>query len=467
MAKEPTAKNLFVLENLEPRIMLSADPVLGVAGAGIAGDLENSIQNELSEKPVIDVVLAGEDIQTERQNQEIASYDPSAELDDIFSSLPENENSSDNSSLNDDVIEEDLSNDADHLVDDSESELITNSMMDLTDFARLLENELLARINHGRDHHPIESLTAYFFDAFETLINRSVYEYFNDSVDPPSMDGLISAIEDTFAQQDDTELVLTVDEISGTYDMGADEMLFELDVSADQDASLRLDLVQDADGSEVIDINYSAAIDLGIDFGIDIADEKGLFVETADLCLVVDAETNAADETVADVVDDLDLDISISVKPADAEIERIFSSDLRNRSLGQLADVARVNTTIQSGDKLVRFAALPYLLTALITDNDSLSFNDGEGNTYLPQVDPTPATDFSTDHEFEDIVFHRKGSIVTLAIFLSGSPLENTQNLTEDLGQTSDVGAVLSSSLLDSQLTLIRTDILVEQDLRM
>ena len=119
MAKEPTAKNLFVLENLEPRIMLSADPVLGVAGAGIAGDLENSIQNELSEKPVIDVVLAGEDMHTERRNQEIGSYDPAAELDDIFSSLPENEISSDdNSSLNDDVIEEDLSNGTDHLVDD-------------------------------------------------------------------------------------------------------------------------------------------------------------------------------------------------------------------------------------------------------------------------------------------------------------------------------------------------------------
>ena len=89
--KDPEPHNLFNLESLEPRIMLSGDPLLGAVDLSAPDEQEDLIKND-SEVPPAEEIFLNQEIQTSANfltNPD--EYQPSNSLDDIFAGLDEDD----------------------------------------------------------------------------------------------------------------------------------------------------------------------------------------------------------------------------------------------------------------------------------------------------------------------------------------------------------------------------------------
>ncbi len=82
--------NLFELENLEPRVMLSGDPVVGAIGIIVAPDSFDYENSVLDRKPPIEEKINPDVISSENLNNfEPLEYNPSEKISDIYSGLVE------------------------------------------------------------------------------------------------------------------------------------------------------------------------------------------------------------------------------------------------------------------------------------------------------------------------------------------------------------------------------------------
>ncbi|MCP4626347.1 MAG: DUF4347 domain-containing protein, partial [bacterium] len=85
--KRPVVHNRFELENLEPRILLSADPGPGSMAGVLSDDLGPDLDT-LLQRPAVAEVMTGAEAHFQENFQQISvPYDPSRKLDDIFSGL--------------------------------------------------------------------------------------------------------------------------------------------------------------------------------------------------------------------------------------------------------------------------------------------------------------------------------------------------------------------------------------------
>ena len=83
--KRSAPPNLFELENLEPRILLSGDPLLGAVQIGAPGELDPLSDNDQFNTPAEEIKISDEDLPSESPTRVISDYNPSQELENIFS----------------------------------------------------------------------------------------------------------------------------------------------------------------------------------------------------------------------------------------------------------------------------------------------------------------------------------------------------------------------------------------------
>ena len=89
MMKQSQPQNLFELEGLEQRILLSGDPLPGIVLAGLPEEPDSMFDTDPGLSPVEDVQLSDHDYLQETSSQDSDSYDPSDEIVDIFAGLTE------------------------------------------------------------------------------------------------------------------------------------------------------------------------------------------------------------------------------------------------------------------------------------------------------------------------------------------------------------------------------------------
>ena len=88
-------QNLFQLEGLEPRILLSVDSPLGAMQVGAPDELDPLFDSDSHIPPAEEVLLSHEGDTQEPSSSHSDSYDPAEQLDDIFSGLEEEDLSDD------------------------------------------------------------------------------------------------------------------------------------------------------------------------------------------------------------------------------------------------------------------------------------------------------------------------------------------------------------------------------------
>ena len=155
MTSEP--ENIFQLEGLEERIMLSGDSLFGAAPVAAAEQLEPLFDPLAEDLPVEEVQVFGEDIPQDQTAQGSSAYNPAQDLTDIFSGLSEEE-------LN--VAQ------ADNVLPDERTDLAVHDEI----------KSALSATDSSSEERPAE-----LYDVLDTRLRKSVYDYFGDSLDPPCL----------------------------------------------------------------------------------------------------------------------------------------------------------------------------------------------------------------------------------------------------------------------------------------
>lgn len=243
-------QNPFELENLEPRILLSNDFLVGaVPAAAPAGpNFPNSIDmgQEIPQEILSIEEIAYSQATSNQTYQQPIQYDPSKNVADIFAGLTE--------------IESVAGQDGDASSDAAPATAKTSSGADtevaaessLTDQA-ISEGEKLAIIagiaelaNLGAD---LESFDAFgdalpltdgttagrllkFHEVLDSRLASPVYDYFSDVTDPPTVAGLLAVLQGNYGSTD-AGLTVCINAVS----VGSGDVKSEISIVVDLDAA--------------------------------------------------------------------------------------------------------------------------------------------------------------------------------------------------------------------------------------
>jgi len=213
--KKSDPHNWFKLENLEPRILLSADTALAASAIDLPKETESGL--DLGLLPLDEVALGDEDRLKDNPYQNQSTYDPSLALDDIFAGLAEDnltdlsedelvheiESGHDEAHGFEDEYEDEYEDDDEDDNFSFEESVITSHQQDrivpglqaLSRVGSVLENfaEFATRLTLSSDGTVRE--LAGFEEIRDTRLAISVYDHFNDALDPPGAQGMLQTIE--------------------------------------------------------------------------------------------------------------------------------------------------------------------------------------------------------------------------------------------------------------------------------
>ena len=256
--------NRFKLENLEPRILLSADTAVA-SPCDLLDECESDLGTDLL--PQIDeVALGDEDRLDQNSYQNQTTYDPSQSLDDIFAGLDENdddltvlsddENDSESEYKDDlaggfeDEIEGEDDHDHDHAngFEDEDEHEDENSSYGVSVITPHQKDQIvrglkaLSRLGGvlekfdaiGATITPTIDLFVGEFiglkEILDTRLAKPVYDYFNDAMDPPDTGGVLQTIEQISGDYGDLDI--TVDCLDGGVTPCGDVLQFDLKIDA-------------------------------------------------------------------------------------------------------------------------------------------------------------------------------------------------------------------------------------------
>ena len=289
----------FELENLEPRILLSGDPLLG-AIASLAPADPDSEESPLS---TLEEVLTSEETDAyDSPSADSESYDPGAPLDDIFSGLTGEDLSSDDGEGAAEPAETD---DATLPIGDHQEEQILHGLTELTRLGETLEaSEVMTSPLPGLGEASLGGLIG-VGEILDSRLAKPVYDYFGDAVDPPTAEGVLEALQNSLNTLGD--LGIKVSSLEGVSASGDGTVRFDIAFTASRDGQL-LPGAEETGSGQGIPADYVATLTLDISFGVDsdLADGFFLVVRSFTVNLTVSSGTAGAMSGEAGV--DVDLD---------------------------------------------------------------------------------------------------------------------------------------------------------------
>ena len=222
--KQSEPQNLFELEGLEQRILLSGDLFLGAISAGLPDEPDPLFDADSGLPSVEEVQLSDHDCLQNTSPQGSDPYNPSDELVDIFAGL-ENQSAEES---DEDIPEDQL--DIDPVSSESCLGLLANSNISvvqkaaiinglgaLADFGDLLEDfsDFAVFLPIIKDSS-VGSLLG-LYDILDTRLKTPVFDYFNNSLDPPTTDGFTDALQEISGIVDDIDV--TISALTGGYNV--------------------------------------------------------------------------------------------------------------------------------------------------------------------------------------------------------------------------------------------------------
>ncbi len=274
----------YEIENLEPRILLSGDPLVGALASIAPGDPDS----EESSYTTLEEVLASEESNAyDPPSADSESYDPAESLDDIFSGLTVDDVSGSEVDEAEDASGADETYDPNLPIGDSEE---TQILLGLTELVRLGEtvelSDAMSTPLSGLDGDVSLGELLGLGEILDSRLATSVFDYFGDAVDPPTGEGVVKALNDSLNTLGDLEI--KVSSLEGGFVSGDGEFRFDIRLTASREGQLLLgDGETGSDQAQPAD--YTVTLELDISFGVDLDRTDGFFlvVRTFDIDLTV------------------------------------------------------------------------------------------------------------------------------------------------------------------------------------
>ncbi|MFC1869575.1 LEPR-XLL domain-containing protein, partial [Thermodesulfobacteriota bacterium] len=355
--KRSQPPNPFELENLESRILLSGDPLVGMVDS-IVPDEPDSLDTGLEIPPLEENFNSGENDSQNPIYQQSLQYDPSQNLTGLFSGLDEEDPpvDQDEDSSSDTAVTVPLS---DRSITEGEKSAIILGMEELANLGRLLQDfdafgvplPLINDTTLGQLLGPYEVL--------DDRLSTPVYDYFQDAIDPPTTEGLLATLQGVTGTND---LVVTVDAVKGGYDADADEIRFDIDFQTTRKGEVYLHtgpLTEDLgfEFEEDTQSEYVAGITFDFVFGVDLEGGRNEFFLdvhelTADLDITATAlnssaslETSPVSLQVVNGTVDLDARVTVQFDETIAGDGRITLTELQSITSETIEDFVHLAPT--------------------------------------------------------------------------------------------------------------------------
>jgi len=313
--------NRFELENLEQRILLSADTALTSLSGALTEEGDSDLDIGLLPR---DEVMIGHEVRLEESSyQNHTAYDPSQSVDDIFAGLDEENliDSSENEHSDAHVFEDDFDNDQSKVFEDedehedeyddldvSESEaavyedwVITSYQQDqiilglyaLSPVGRVLETfDVFGSALTSTSSRTLGAFVG-LVKILDTRLAKPVYDYFNDSTDPPDTRGLLQTIEQISGNYGELDII--IDSLSGGMSLPDDALQINLKMTATRIGELRaaesVDVLSEHIEEKQSVTEVAANLQFDFSFGLDLAkaDEFFMVVHQFDVSVFIDS----------------------------------------------------------------------------------------------------------------------------------------------------------------------------------
>ena len=328
----------FELENLEPRILLSGDPLVG-AIASLAPADPDSEQSPLS---TLEEVLTSEETDAyDSPSADSESDDPGAPLDDIFSGLTGEDLSSDDGEGAAEPAETD---DAILPIGDHQAEQILHGLTELTRLGETLEaSEVMTSPLPGLGEASLGGLIG-VGEILDSRLAKPVYDYFGDAVDPPTVEGVLEALQNSLNTLGD--LGIKVSSLESVSASGDGSVRFDVAFTVSREGQL-LPGAEETGSGQGIPADYVATLEIDISFGVDsdLADGFFLVVRTFTVNLTVSSGTGGAMSGEARVDVDLDEAAGTDGRLSLSELQAINAGevDLNLGTAGSLLEADDAN----------------------------------------------------------------------------------------------------------------------------
>ena len=195
-------KRRYELENLEPRLLLSGDPLIGALAAIAPGDPEEDGPG-LS---ALEEVLTPDQTRLEASSANPDSYNPEDSIDDIFGGM---EGESLSSGATEGPAESPQTADIDHAIGETEEAQIARGLAEWVALGESIElSEALASALPGLGDTSLGA-TIGLTEILDSRLAKAVYDHFGDAVDPPTAEGVLRAIQNSLQTPGDHTINVT------------------------------------------------------------------------------------------------------------------------------------------------------------------------------------------------------------------------------------------------------------------
>ena len=425
---------------------------MGAVAALAPGDPESEESGLVS----LEEVLASEETSLQSTSPGSESYNPEESLDDIFSGL----NGED---LSIDPAEESAgSGDADRAIGESDETQIVLGLAELVRLGEGIElSEAMISGLPGLGDTSLGDLIG-LTEILDSRLAKSVYDHFGDAVDPPTVEGVLQALNESLNTLGDHEINVT--SLEGSFASADNELRFDVAFTAARSGQLLLN-AGETGSDQALPADYVATLKLDIRFGLDLDQQDGFFllVRAFTLNLTVSTADNPAGsaglrEVRVDVVFD-------GAAGADG---RMSLAELQAINAGELAPGLLVSGSLLEGEgaNIAPIAPLA-LVSGLVAaegeaSESSLALDDGDsassaattnlsdldlgpGDTTLVEIGGTTA-----GTQYDEIIVSGNANLAgTLDINLTGGFTPTPGDIFEVLTYGSATGAFATFEGLD------------------
>jgi hypothetical protein len=361
------SKNLFELENLEPRILLSADPVMGSLAAAAPMDMLNTGTAQAVEE----VSVRASDNLSSVSRQNIADYKPSESL---FAGLGLEDGDS-----SEDVSDNTVAVSNGNILTVSESQNLRNALDALAEVSGLLEKIGINNLQNSSKGLTISDPDFNVQEFLESRFNTAIYDYlFNNGLDPPDGADLTSIIQEGLNHVnggDELQSLYSIDRVTCSYDAETNAIRFELTLNATRDGELRFNLNDGTQSQGDVSSSYQAQLTLDLACTLNLEGTGVCHVDSLRLSIGIDADDSAfeQDSRFAELLKNIELGIDLSLADTDLVVK-----DIAAVTGGLTLEHVDVNLVSPDDLHFARGAVLNFILSA---DQDGIFASAGSDET--------------------------------------------------------------------------------------
>jgi len=358
--------------------------------AGLPDEPDPLFDTDPGFSSVEEVQLSDPDYLQETSPQDSDLYNPSDEIVDIFAGMSDEddqtavENDPPSNQLSRESAATDLQssqNSPDHFITKGQETAITNGFKKLANLGRVLED-------FGDFRKPLPMTKGASVGALlglhnimDTRLKTPVFKYFNDSLDPPTTDGLIDALQELSGIVDDLDV--TISALTGGYNVEENDICFSLKYEAIRTGEVGLDTELKADDLGLAfddEVRLPFVADLRLDFTFGVDSDTQFFI--------------AVDQFEAGVaIDEADLNIGVTLDTSNGDTPDV-SLNAENGTVNLDAQIiVEMDESLTAGDGRITLAELQGITTETINDSIHL-VSTGRLSAQLP-LDGNPGSDLT------------------------------------------------------------------------